>query len=203
MGGFGVDHLYGNANGAFDVLVGGADRDHLHMATSSADAGTLAWLEPGMGADVLYGFRENKDNFLIEKWRFGIGERLDSWELRNNVTGHASGTHAQFIFEQDTGVLWFDSNGNQSGGRQELARFDNMSGLVDNNGDGLKELDTKQCLSINIPQVSRRIVARDEQFTVSRQIGSPHVYTALKLRHHHCRSTRFRQRRRRVAEDRH
>jgi Ca2+-binding RTX toxin-like protein len=118
-GGAGIDYIYGSGyvSGDAGVLRGDAGNDHLYMNYGN----TRAWLQNGLGYDTLHEFVENADKLLIDLSDFGLGNSLDANELVNSNTATAIGGNAQFIYEGDAGILWFDSNGNAGGGLTAVA----------------------------------------------------------------------------------
>jgi Ca2+-binding RTX toxin-like protein len=133
IGRAGDDHLYG-ADGT-EVLRGDQGFDHMYM---SYGAGDIAWVQNGLGYDTIHDFVEGDDLLRIDLSEFGLGASFDADEIRSNDSGTAVGAHAQFIFENDTFRLWFDSNGTGAGGRILIAEFDAGSFAID---DGVPGLD--------------------------------------------------------------
>ena len=119
FGGGGDDSLFGAGyvTGDGGVLRGDAGYDHLYMNYGQ----TRAWVQNGLGYDTLHAFVENDDKFMIDLSDFGLGNSLDAGELVNSNTITAVGGNAQFIYEGDAGILWFDSNGNAGGGLTAVA----------------------------------------------------------------------------------
>lgn len=133
IGRAGDDYLYG-ADGA-EVLRGDQGLDHLYMGYG---AGDIAWLQNAQGFDTIHDFVEGDDLLRIDLSEFGLGGTFDADEIRSNDTGNAVGAHAQFIFENDTFRLWFDSNGTGAGGKILVAEFDSGTFGID---DGVPGLD--------------------------------------------------------------
>ena len=148
-GSSGNDRLYGGAGD--DFLFGDDGDDILYGAsyTTGDDAGTLrgdagfdtlrmdyghtnAWLQFGQGYDTLKFFEEDTDMLFIDLSEFGLGGSLESSEITNSNSVTAVGTNAQFIYEDDTGFLWFDQNGSNAGGLTLIAEFDSST-VKDNN----------------------------------------------------------------------
>lgn len=127
QGGAGHDVLYGAAIfGSTDDggrLKGDAGNDDLYMAYGN----TEAHIQNGQGYDTLHTFDEGSDMLFIKLSDFGLGNALEDNEINNSNTGTATGTHAQFIYEDDAGYLWFDSNGTNAGGKILVAEFETSS----------------------------------------------------------------------------
>ena len=138
-GGSGADMMYGGGtvftNEDGGRLRGDAGYDELSMYYGA----TEAQLQNGQGYDTLYGFDEGTDAFFIKLSDFGLGDTLDSSEIRNSLTGTASGTNAQFIYEDDVGKLWFDSNGSDAGGKILVALLDGAT--IDGNNLGVDDFN--------------------------------------------------------------
>lgn len=120
FGGAGNDTLYGasyTTGDAAGVIRGDAGNDHLYMNYGN----TRAWVQNGLGYDTLHAFVENADMLMVDLSEFGLGNSLDANELVNSNTATAIGGNAQFIYEGDAGILWFDSNGNTAGGLTAVA----------------------------------------------------------------------------------
>lgn len=117
MGGAGNDLIYGGgtlfSNEDGGRIRGDAGIDELSMYYGA----TEAQLQNGLGYDKVYGFDEGSDSFFIDLSDFGLGNSLDASEIRNSLTGTASGGNAQLIWEDDASRLWFDSNGSAAGGK--------------------------------------------------------------------------------------
>ncbi|MBX9455815.1 MAG: hypothetical protein KL863_07175 [Rhizobium sp.] len=132
FGGAGADVIYGGA-GQTSTDDGGRIRGDAGIDTLRMDFGnTRAWLQNGQGYDVVRYFNEDEDMLFIDLSDFGLGNTLDSNEIRISSSATADGTHAQFIYEYDAQNLWFDSNGTDAGGLVLVARFED-SNILDNN----------------------------------------------------------------------
>ena len=126
VGGAGNDHLFGasyTTGDAAGIIRGDAGFDNLNMQYGN----TTAWVQFGQGYDTIYGFEENADMLMIDLSEFGLGNSLDAGELVNSNTITAVGGNAQFIYEGDTGRLWFDQNGTGAGGLTLVSEFDNST----------------------------------------------------------------------------
>lgn len=121
FGGAGDDQVYGSGyvSGDAGILRGDAGLDHLYMNYGQ----TRAWVQNGLGYDTIHTFVEGDDMLMIDLSDFGLGTSLDVNELVNSNTATAVGTNAQFIYEGDAGILWFDSNGTSGGGLVAVAVF--------------------------------------------------------------------------------
>jgi|EndMetStandDraft_4_1072995.scaffolds.fasta_scaffold74971_1 hypothetical protein len=132
FGGGGSDTLYGGAllNSTDDAgrIRGDAGHDTLNMTYGN----TQAWVQNGQGYDTIDGFQEDDDLLFIKLSDFGLGDTLDSNEVITSTTATAVGGHAQFIYESDSKLLWFDSNGSSGGGLVLVADFVN-SNIIDSN----------------------------------------------------------------------
>lgn len=129
-GGAGNDHLFGasyTTSGAAGIIRGDAGFDNLNMTYGN----TTAWVQFGQGYDTIYGFVEDADMLMIDLSEFGLGNALDAAELVNSNSVTAVGGNAQFIYEGDAELLWFDQNGSGAGGLTLIAEFDNSTIYTD------------------------------------------------------------------------
>jgi Ca2+-binding RTX toxin-like protein len=127
FGGAGNDTLYGG--GTYEgtdeggMLRGDAGSDTLDMRYGN----TSAWIQNGQGADTIRYFHEGSDMLFLKLSEFGLGDTFDSSEITNSNTVTAVGTNAQFIYEGDASLLWFDSNGTSAGGLSLVAAFESST----------------------------------------------------------------------------
>ena len=110
--GDGNDILYGSAGN--DRLNGGADEDRF-VFHSALDAAT--------NVDRIFGFNVANDTIALDDAIFtaltaGV---LAGTAFRANNSGGAGDSSDRIIYEIDTGELYYDSNGNASGGRVHFA----------------------------------------------------------------------------------
>ena len=111
-GGAGEDRL--SAGGGGDTLIGGVGADRLTGGAGVADSFRWADVTEGAGDRVL-GFEHLVDR--LEFARAGFGNLALGTLAAANFTSNASGAASaaagtpQFIYETDTGRLWFDADG--------------------------------------------------------------------------------------------
>jgi hypothetical protein len=138
FGGAGNDTLYGASYTTGDdagTIRGDAGIDTLNMAYGD----TKAWIQNGQGYDNIDYFDEGADKLFIDLSEFGLGNSFTSDEIRNSNAGTASGANAQFIYEDDIGYLWFDSDGTGGAGKILVAVFDDAT--IDDNNLGTDEFE--------------------------------------------------------------
>lgn len=92
-------------------------------------------------------FRSGKDRIEIDAGDFGgglIAGALDPDAFRTNASGRAKDADDRFIYNLDTGNLFFDADGNGAGGGALVAWLDGAPGLdaddfivVGGGGEGL------------------------------------------------------------------
>jgi hypothetical protein len=126
VGGAGNDNLYGasyTTGDAAGIIRGDAGYDTLHMNYGD----TTAWLQNNQGYDTIDQFVENADNFFIDLSDFGLGNTFDFAELVNSNSHTAIGGNAQFIYDGDDSLLYFDTNGSGAGGQILIADLTNSS----------------------------------------------------------------------------
>jgi Ca2+-binding RTX toxin-like protein len=122
-GGAGNDLLLGGAGG--DRLVGGADADTLIGGASQdilfGDAGADAFVldSPTIASrDRIQDFQVGVDRLVIDASEFGGGlapGALPGSAFASNATGVAPNAAVRFIYETDTGFLWWDADGDGRG----------------------------------------------------------------------------------------
>jgi Ca2+-binding RTX toxin-like protein len=138
FGGLGNDSLYGadySSTGSAGTLRGDLGNDSLYMGFGN----TRAWVQLGQGSDTIYTFDEGTDMLFIDLSEFGLGTSFDSNEIWNSNTVTATGSNAQFIYEDDASRLWFDSNGNGAGGLTLIAQFSGAT--IDNHNLGTDDFE--------------------------------------------------------------
>ncbi len=139
FGGAGSDTLYGggtiNSSEDGGKIRGDAGSDTLNMTYGN----TLAWIQNGQGSDTISGYIEGSDNLFVNLSEFGLGDTFDANEITNSNTVTATGTNAQFIFEDDAQNLWFDSNGTNAGGVILIAQF--TGATISNNNLGTNDFE--------------------------------------------------------------
>jgi Ca2+-binding RTX toxin-like protein len=118
-------NLTGNAlaqsvtgNGGANVLNGGAGIDTL-TGGSGADTFVFSAALAATGLDVITDFSRALDIIHLQNGIFlGIGAAgaLASGAFASNTTGLAGDTGDRIIYETDTGILRYDSNGSSAGG---------------------------------------------------------------------------------------
>ena len=123
-GGAGNDRLSGGGGG--DTLIGGAGADRLSGAAGIADVFHWASAAEGQG-DLVIGFEHNVDQLQFTSVGFG-GLALGVLAAANfaaNTTGWASSAAGtpQFIYETDTGRLWWDADGAGGAAAQVMMQF--------------------------------------------------------------------------------
>ena len=106
-GGLGDDRLDGR--GGNDNLRGGGGSDLL-FGGAGADRFVFGWDSRG-SADVVSDFARGADLVVIERDGFGLSAE-GGIDLVVGTDPAADGAEAQFLFETDTGRLWFDADGN-------------------------------------------------------------------------------------------
>jgi len=111
-GGAGNDRLNGGAGG--DTLLGGDGNDTL---SGGAGADVFRYTATSEGGDTITDFVQGSDKMRFVSSQFGglTTLQLAGGGFVSNATGAASGTRAQFIFNTQTRVLTYDSNGTGSG----------------------------------------------------------------------------------------
>lgn|GEM_PF-2772470 len=119
-GGRGADRLQGGDGD--DVLIGGLGPDSL---IGGAGADSFLFQKPGDGGDVIEDFG-GADHIVVSAAGFGHGlvagmDLAATGHFVSNTSGLATAARSQFVYETDTGTLFWDADGTGSGARQELA----------------------------------------------------------------------------------
>lgn len=123
----GNDILYGGG-AQYSAEEGGYVRGDTGIDTLRMDYGaTSAWLQNGLGADIVDQFIEGQDNFYIDLSDFGLGSSLTANEIVNNNTHTAVGGNAQLIYDGDDSKLYLDTNGSGAGGQTLIADLTNST----------------------------------------------------------------------------
>lgn len=110
LGGIGNDTLRGGA--ANDTLTGGDGSDFFRFDTALSS-----------NIDTITDFNYLNDTIQLDNaifTRLGVGTLLSS-NYRENLTGTAQDANDYILYETDTGRLYYDSNGNVTGGRSLIA----------------------------------------------------------------------------------
>ena len=119
-GGAGADSLLGgdgrdtmSAGGDGDTLNGGAGSDNMTGANLFSDM--FVWALSAEGGDRITGFESGLDKLAFASPGFGglVAGALPLANFTTNTTGRATSANGtpQFIYETDTGRLWFDADG--------------------------------------------------------------------------------------------
>jgi Ca2+-binding RTX toxin-like protein len=119
----GADKLFGRAGN--DTLTGGAGIDKL---TGGAGADKFVYAATGEGGDTVTDFAHG-DHLVFEGSAFGLGSYagvLQASHFVTRATGHAAKHAGDFVFDQSTDQLWFDSNGTTAGGVTMMADLNNI-----------------------------------------------------------------------------
>ncbi|MBR0555867.1 M10 family metallopeptidase [Ciceribacter sp. L1K23] len=115
-GGSGNDRLYGGTGK--DSLTGGSGRDTFYFNTK---------LSSSTNVDRINDFSVADDTIALENSVFTKLTKtgtLFSSAFTANKSGFATDSKDRIIYETDTGKLFYDSNGNASGGRIQFAQLD-------------------------------------------------------------------------------
>lgn len=126
-GGHGNDTLDGGMGD--DTLIGGRGRDSL---TGGAGKDSFQLIRPiADDFDKLTDFSVGDDKILISKAEFGLSQGLgvlDASVFRLGTSAVAAGD--RFIYDQATGNLFFDTDGNGGNTQVQIARLANQAALT-------------------------------------------------------------------------
>ena len=154
-GGAGNDKLFGEAGNDFmkgggsndvvdggtgdDTLLGGGGNDRLAGAqgldtlTGNLGSDTFVLKSTFANRDTITDFNPVDDTLEISAAEFGAGlaaGALPAARFVSNTTGLAGDANDRFIYNSDTGELFFDSNGTGAGGSRLIATFSNHAALT-------------------------------------------------------------------------
>ncbi|MFH5948346.1 hypothetical protein [Roseomonas xinghualingensis] len=127
-GGTGNDILYGGDGD--DTLIGGAGADRL---VGGAGADVFQYLTPNEGGDTIDDFVSGVDRLQISRAGFGgglSGTALTADQFTANSAGLATLAGGQFVYETDTGKLWWDADGTGTGEQIVIATFSGQPSLA-------------------------------------------------------------------------
>jgi Ca2+-binding RTX toxin-like protein len=122
-GGAGADSM--NASSGADTLVGGLGADTLNTGNDGA-LDVFLYRSAAEGNDRLIGFLSGQDQVHLSRSGFGLEEDflLTPASFVRGAAPVATGEDPLFLLNTTTGQLSFDTNGAQSGGVFNIARFD-------------------------------------------------------------------------------
>ena len=117
-GGGGSDVIRSEAGA---VMRGDAGRDRL-IGDAKKKHKDVFWVESD---DVIVKFDKGQDSLKMDGSKVGVGKTLGgAGEILNRSSGHeASGSGSQFIYDQSSKTLWYDSDGTGSGNAVKVATF--------------------------------------------------------------------------------
>jgi Ca2+-binding RTX toxin-like protein len=137
----GNDSIYDSTG--TEVLRGGRGMDTLSDFIGFGDKQKdVFFLEKGMGRDTIVGFTSGVDQFWLSEKQFGAlkfnskGELDAGNQVVNIVFGPGSKAtidDAQLIFDQQTGVLWYDEDGMGGKAPVDIAKIDGPAQLMAKN----------------------------------------------------------------------
>ena len=121
MGGAGgFDNLQGNDGD--DRLEGGADGDFL---AGGSGADTFVYASSSDGGDFVDDFETGTDMIEIDAGGFGgglgAGSLAANYFVSGSGVGATEGGHGQFLYDTDTGDLYWDEDGTGAGAAQHIA----------------------------------------------------------------------------------
>lgn len=121
----GNDNIVGGAGN--DLLVGSEGRDTL---TGGSGEDNFMFTKPSQGQDVITDFNRNQgDEIYIARSNFGnlaFGE-LDASQFR--LGSRARDRNDRFIYNRNSGVLYFDEDGSGSKGQVAIAKLNGNAAL--------------------------------------------------------------------------
>jgi Ca2+-binding RTX toxin-like protein len=117
LGGIGRDRLTGDSG--LDTLVGGLGQD------------SFIFNAPNLGLDQIEDFQSGVDQILIRAQGFGGGLERGLLPEDSFVLGSgALEVGDRFLYNAETGRLFYDANGSESGGRRAIAILTNTPDLT-------------------------------------------------------------------------
>jgi len=114
-----LDDIFGN--GGDDLLTGGNGSDFL---TGGSGSDRFIYLSPNEGGDMITDFEVGIDKITLVANGFGGGLEAGSLPANRFTLGTSATTGQQrIIFDDATGELFFDRNGNRAGGQDLIANL--------------------------------------------------------------------------------
>jgi Ca2+-binding RTX toxin-like protein len=119
----GNDRLIGGAGG--DTFDGGAGAD-IMTGGAGPDVFRFTVKPDGVVIDEITDFQSGVDRIFLSDTAFRAlsDGALEVKAFASNTSGTAQDASDRIIYEEDTGILWYDSNGNAAGGRVQFAKLD-------------------------------------------------------------------------------
>ena len=136
-GGSGNDLLDGGDDN--DTLVGGSGIDRIDggkgidQLTGNAGADTFVLNKLAIHQDNIIDFNPGVDLLEVSAASFGgglVAGALDPTQFVANTTGVAGDANDRFIYNTDTGELFYDTNGSGGGGSRLIATFANLAAIT-------------------------------------------------------------------------
>lgn len=127
----GDDELRGNSGA--DVLIGGLGNDEL---SGGPEEDRFVFNNPNEGVDIIEDFGQEGDNDLIGIEVDGFESDLETGDLPSSqfvLGSSASSSNHRFIYNQDNGDLFFDSDGSGDSEQIQLATLSNSFELTASN----------------------------------------------------------------------
>ena len=127
-GGTGNDTIAGGTED--DTLIGGTGKDKL---TGGSGADEFRFVDRAVPAnvDVIADFKHGEDKVRFDDAIFkALGTAITSTEFIAKTSGHAAtNTSQHLIYDKSDGSLWFDADGNKTGGvaAEKVAQFGTAS----------------------------------------------------------------------------
>ncbi len=123
-----------NGKGGEDVLIGGGGSDTFDGGTGAdvmtggagSDVFRFTNVPDGVTIDRITDFQSGIDLIFLSETAFRAlpDGALAAKAFASNASGTAQDGSDRIIYEEDTGILWYDSNGDASGGRVKFAQLD-------------------------------------------------------------------------------
>ncbi|WP_083531353.1 calcium-binding protein, partial [Pararhizobium antarcticum] len=132
-GGSGIDKMIGGSGN--DTLIGGAGSDMLTGGTGKDSFVFDAATSASSNVDTITDFNVADDRLVLENAIFkavGSAGSLQSSAFAVNNSGLATDAKHRLVYERDTGELYYDANGDVSGGSVLIARLDPKLALTHN-----------------------------------------------------------------------
>ena len=133
-GGEGGDYVYGGDGN--DTLRGGKGNDHLYGEDGND---RFQFVRPSDGMDTIYWFGEvagDNDSLRFDADAFGaLGRGTDGLGVLKGIhfqasfSSAAANANVRFMYEWDTGILYYDPDGNGAAASTAVATFNNFPDL--------------------------------------------------------------------------
>lgn len=116
-----------------DTIQGGGGNDLITLTLATGKENTLKYTALSDGGDTITNFIHGEDKLYFSGNDFdsSAGDNLVTMSGTYDGTTGPANSDACFIFDDTSGKLWYDSNGNEAGGEELMATLSGVTDLSD------------------------------------------------------------------------